>query len=218
MSAVPASVPSLVVGLGNPGREYEDTRHNVGFWFVDRLAARLGAAFAAEPRFAGELARIGALRLLKPSTYMNHSGQAVGAVARFFRIPTETILVVHDELDLPPGSLRLKFGGGHAGHNGLKDIQAHLGSSGFWRLRIGIGHPGDKSRVASYVLHPPRAEEKALIDEALAKALDAWPLIADGKWSQAMQRLHAPLRRTAASFVPSPRTPAASAASSGESS
>ncbi|GLW60315.1 peptidyl-tRNA hydrolase [Hydrogenophilus thermoluteolus] len=183
--------PQLVVGLGNPGREYEATRHNIGFWWVDQLARTLGATFHPEARFFGEVARAGTLRLLKPTTYMNRSGQAVAALARFFRIPPEAILVVHDELDLPPGRARLKFGGGTAGHNGLKDIRAQLGSDRFWRLRLGIGHPGDRNQVANYVLHPPRAEERALLEQVLTDTLACWPLIARGDWSRAQQRIHA---------------------------
>jgi PTH1 family peptidyl-tRNA hydrolase len=185
----------LVVGLGNPGRQYEATRHNAGFWFVDALAARLGAAFAGEAKFHGRIARaVGDLRLLEPGTYMNLSGRAVGAVAQFFGIAPAEILVVHDELDLAPGEARLKFGGGTAGHNGLRDIAAHLGGPEFWRLRIGIGHPRDSAiaqqPVADYVLQPPRANELAAIEDALARALDAWPAIAAGETERAMTALH----------------------------
>jgi PTH1 family peptidyl-tRNA hydrolase len=185
----------LVVGLGNPGRQYEATRHNAGFWFVDALAARLGASFAGEAKFHGRIARaVGDLRLLEPSTYMNLSGRAVGAVAQFFGIAPAEILVVHDELDLTPGEARLKFGGGTAGHNGLRDIAAHLGGPEFWRLRIGIGHPRDSAiaqqPVADYVLQPPRANELAAIEDALARALDAWPAIAAGETERAMTALH----------------------------
>jgi PTH1 family peptidyl-tRNA hydrolase len=185
----------LVVGLGNPGRQYEATRHNAGFWFVDALAARLGASFAGEAKFHGRIARaVGDLRLLEPSTYMNLSGRAVGAVAQFFGIAPGEILVVHDELDLTPGEARLKFGGGTAGHNGLRDIALHLGGPEFWRLRIGIGHPRDSAiaqqPVADYVLQPPRANELAAIEDALARALDAWPAIAAGEPERAMTALH----------------------------
>ena len=185
----------LVVGLGNPGRQYEATRHNAGFWFVDALAARLGASFAGEAKFHGRIARaVGDLRLLEPGTYMNLSGRAVGAVAQFFGIAPGEILVVHDELDLTPGEARLKFGGGTAGHNGLRDIAAHLGGPEFWRLRIGIGHPRDSAiaqqPVADYVLQPPRANELAAIEDALARALDAWPAVAAGETERAMTALH----------------------------
>ena len=185
----------LVVGLGNPGREHEATRHNAGFWFADALAARLGASFAGEAKFHGRIARcLGDLRLLKPGTYMNLSGRAVGAVAQFFAIAPAEILVVHDELDLPPGDAKLKFGGGTAGHNGLRDIAAHLGGPAFWRLRLGIGHPRDSAipqqGVADYVLQPPRGGDRAAIDEALGRALDAWPLVAAGDFERAMSALH----------------------------
>ena len=185
----------LVVGLGNPGRQYEATRHNAGFWFVDALAARLGASFAGEAKFHGRIARaVGDLRLLEPGTFMNLSGRAVGAVAQFFGIAPGEILVVHDELDLAPGEARLKFGGGTAGHNGLRDIALHLGGPEFWRLRIGIGHPRDSAiaqqPVADYVLQPPRANELAAIEDALARALDAWPAIAAGETERAMTALH----------------------------
>ena len=185
----------LVVGLGNPGREHDATRHNAGFWFVDALAAAQGASFAGEPRFHGAVAKAGPdLRLVKPATYMNLSGRAVGAVARFFAILPAEVLVVHDELDLPPGDVRLKFGGGVAGHNGLKDIRAHLGTADFWRLRLGIGHPRDsdvpQQQVVDYVLKPPRRDERAAIHGAIERALDAWPSIASGDFERAMHVLH----------------------------
>ncbi|GAB6050940.1 aminoacyl-tRNA hydrolase [Hydrogenophilus islandicus] len=182
--------PQLVVGLGNPGRDYEATRHNVGFWWVERLAQELAAPFHPESRFHGEVARCGDLRLLKPTTFMNRSGMAVAALARFFRIPPEAILVVHDELDLPPGSARLKWGGGVAGHNGLKDIRAQLASDRFWRLRLGIGHPGDRNQVVHHVLHPPRPDERPLIEWAISETLRAWPLMARGEWPRAQQQIH----------------------------
>ena len=184
----------LVVGLGNPGREYARTRHNAGFMFADALAARLRATFAAESKFAGELAKAGELRILKPATYMNLSGRAVAAVARFFAIEPGAILVAHDELDLPAGDAKLKFGGGHAGHNGLRDVVPQLGTADFWRLRIGIGHPRDsevpQQDVADWVLKPPRAEEAGPIDDAIARALAAWPDIAAGEMKRAMNTLH----------------------------
>jgi peptidyl-tRNA hydrolase, PTH1 family len=189
----------LLAGLGNPGRGYARTRHNVGFWFADALAASLGAAFSGESKFAGEVARRGELRIVKPATYMNESGRSVGALARFFGVAPGEILVVHDELDLPPGEVKLKLGGGHAGHNGLRDIHAALGSAEFWRLRFGIGHPRDsllpQQDVVDYVLQPPRAEEEAAIDKALARALAAWPAIADGDMERAMMALHTRPRR-----------------------
>lgn len=184
----------LVAGLGNPGRSYERTRHNAGFWFADRLAAALGVAFAPQSRFAGDVARAGELRLVKPTTYMNESGRSVGALARFLAISPAEILVVHDELDLPAGTVKMKLGGGVAGHNGLKDIRAHLAAADFWRLRLGIGHPRDSDTpqqpVVDYVLKPPRADERRAIEDAIARALDAWPAIAAGDFEKAMMQLH----------------------------
>ena len=184
----------LVAGLGNPGREYAATRHNAGFWFVDRLAQTLGATLSTESRFAGEVAKAGDVRLVKPMTYMNESGRSVAALARFFGIAPEEILVVHDELDLKPGEAKMKQGGGVAGHNGLRDIQAALGTPQFWRLRLGIGHPRDSAlpqqEVVDYVLKPPRAEERDALDAALTRALAAWPDIARGDTERAMLSLH----------------------------
>jgi PTH1 family peptidyl-tRNA hydrolase len=184
----------LVAGLGNPGREYADTRHNAGFWFVDRLASRLAVSFTSEAKFGGDVAKAGALRLVKPMTFMNLSGRAVAGLAKYFGFAPAEILVVHDELDLLPGKAKLKFGGGHAGHNGLRDIQAQLGSPDFWRLRIGIGHPRDseltQQDVVDYVLKPPRGEERAAIDEAMQRALQAWPAMAQGDMEAAMMTLH----------------------------
>jgi peptidyl-tRNA hydrolase, PTH1 family len=190
----------LVAGLGNPGREYASTRHNAGFWFVDRLASRLAVSFASEAKFGGDVAKSGTLRLVKPMTFMNLSGRAVAGLARFFAIAPAEILVVHDELDLLPGKAKIKFGGGHAGHNGLRDIQAHLGSSDFWRLRIGIGHPRDseltQQEVVDYVLKPPRNDEATAIDEAIHRALEAWPAIAHGDMEGAMMALHTTNKET----------------------
>jgi peptidyl-tRNA hydrolase, PTH1 family len=186
----------LVVGLGNPGRKYEATRHNAGFWWVDALARTAGVSFRPEARFHGEMARIpGAdIWLLKPGTYMNASGRAVAALAGYYRIAAAEILIAHDELDLPPGAVRLKFGGGLSGHNGLRDIAPVLGTHEFWRLRIGIGHPRDlassRQEVVDYVLHPPRPEERSAIEAALERALTVWPLIAAGNLQGAMHRLH----------------------------
>lgn len=184
----------LIAGLGNPGHEYETTRHNAGYWWVDELARLQNLSFKSEARFHGLMAR-GQLHghemlLLKPQTFMNASGRAVGALAQFYKIAPAEILVVHDELDLPPGVVRLKLGGGHGGHNGLKDIIAHLGTKDFWRLRIGIGHPGERTDVAGYVLHDPRREERGLIDEAMQRALDVAPLVIEGKTEAAMLKLH----------------------------
>ncbi|HEY9099913.1 MAG TPA: aminoacyl-tRNA hydrolase [Thiobacillus sp.] len=181
-------VPRLIVGLGNPGRDYEETRHNAGFWFCARLAQTWGASLAMESRFHGIVGRNPkSIWMLLPQTFMNRSGQAVGALARFHRIEPAEILVVHDELDIPPGQLRLKFGGGMGGHNGLKDITSHLGTQDYWRLRIGIGHPGDRNEVVNYVLKPPRREEQSDIETAIERAIDLWPLIEKGEWNAAIQ-------------------------------
>jgi len=184
----------LIVGLGNPGREYEATRHNAGFWWVDEFARARGASFKAESKFQGFVARAALhgheVHLLKPQTFMNLSGRAVGAVAQFYKIEPANILVAHDELDLPPGSAKLKLGGGHGGHNGLKDTIAHLGTKDFWRLRIGIGHPGERAEVSNYVLNAPRREEQALMDEAMQRAQDIAPLLVEGKLEAAMLKLH----------------------------
>ena len=184
----------LIVGLGNPGREYAATRHNAGAWWVARLADQLGVTLKADAKFHGLCARIGRAEseawLLNPQTYMNASGRAVAALCRFYRIQPEQILVVHDELDLPPGVSRLKLDGGLGGHNGLKDIVAQLGTREFWRLRIGIGHPGEKHAVVNYVLQPPRKEEAALIDTAINDSLEVWPLLAEGNYQAAMMKLH----------------------------
>jgi PTH1 family peptidyl-tRNA hydrolase len=184
----------LIVGLGNPGREYEDTRHNAGFWWVDELARSHSLAFRNEAKFHG-LAVRGQLHghevfLLKPQTFMNVSGRGVGALAQFYKIAPAEVLVVHDELDLPPGSAKLKLGGGHGGHNGLKDIIAHLGTKDFWRLRIGIGHPGERSEVSNFVLNAPRNPERTLIEDAMQRALHVAPLIVEGKLEAAMLKLH----------------------------
>lgn len=184
----------LVAGLGNPGRAYVNTRHNAGFWFADALGANLRASFASEAKFDGEVAKAGNVRLAKPMTFMNLSGRCVASLARFFAIAPGEILVVHDELDLRPGEVKLKFGGGHAGHNGLRDIEASIGSADFWRLRLGIGHPRDsdfaQQPVVDYVLRPPGSDEKTAVDEALRRALAAWPDIAAGDMERAMMALH----------------------------
>lgn len=184
----------LIVGLGNPGREYEDTRHNAGCWLLDAFARAEGFGFRSENKFHGLAARgiwhDHELWLLKPQTFMNVSGRSVGALAQFYKIAPAEILVVHDELDLPPGNAKLKLGGGHGGHNGLKDIIAHLGSRDFWRLRLGIGHPGERAEVSNYVLNNPRREERDAIDHAIARALDVASLIIEGKQEAAMLKLH----------------------------
>jgi len=184
----------LVVGLGNPGPDYAATRHNVGFWFVDALAAAHGVSFRPEGKFQGELCRLTLggvdLRLLKPSTYMNRCGQSVAAVRRYFDIRPETILVAHDELDLPVGKIRLKQGGGHAGHNGLRDTIAALGSPDFWRLRIGIDHPGERGQVIGYVLGRPSQEDGKAIRDALEQALGVTEDLLAARYQPAMNRLH----------------------------
>ena len=184
----------LLVGLGNPGPEYEDTRHNAGFWWLDDIARDLKLTFAPDKNFLALVARGQhqgqPLWLLKPQTFMNRSGQSVGALARFFKIAPDEILVAHDELDLPPGQARLKLGGSHAGHNGLRDIHAHLGSDAYWRLRIGIGHPGDKAQVSNWVLRKPMAEQRSAIDSASDRARHALPLLLAGQMTEAMSRIH----------------------------
>jgi len=184
----------LVVGLGNPGREHEATRHNAGFWFANALASKLAASFVHQARFLGSVARSGPIRLLKPSTYMNLSGRSASALTRFFSIAPEEMLVAHDELDLEPGDARLKFGGGVAGHNGLKDLRDALGTADFWRLRLGIGHPRDSAiaqqQVVDYVLKPPSAVERRAIEEAIESSLEIWPAVAAGDFERAMTALH----------------------------
>lgn len=184
----------LVVGLGNPGSEYRDTRHNAGFWWLDEVAGISGADLRPESRFNGETGRavIGnhAIRLLKPTTYMNRSGRSVAALASFYRLSPESILVVHDEIDLEPGIVRLKQGGGHGGHNGLRDIIAQLGSRDFFRLRLGVGHPGHRDDVVDYVLRKPASEDRQAIDQAIDKAIRWLPTILDGEMQRAMTGLH----------------------------
>ncbi|MGM0594061.1 MAG: aminoacyl-tRNA hydrolase [Pseudomonadota bacterium] len=185
----------LIVGLGNPGPKYEPTRHNAGFWFVDALARQHGGNFKSETKFHGEVCKIHldgeAIWLLKPLTFMNRSGQAVAALANFFKIAPENILLAHDELDLPPGEARLKTGGGHGGHNGLRDTIAQLGNNkGFQRLRIGVGHPGHSSQVTGYVLGKAPADEQRLMEQAIDMALEVMPLAISGETQKAMNRLH----------------------------
>lgn len=181
----------LIVGLGNPGADYVITRHNAGFWFVDALADRLGARWKDERKFHGQVARAKLdghdLRLLKPETFMNRSGLAVQALASYLKIPPQAVLVAHDEIDLPAGEVKLKFGGGHAGHNGLRDIASHIGAD-FGRLRIGVGRP--KGETIDYVLgRPSRADEDAIIG-ALREGLDVLPTLLDQGYEKAMTRLH----------------------------
>lgn len=183
----------MIVGLGNPGGNYEQTRHNAGFWCVDALAQRNGGVFRVEAKFQAQVCRISLAQrecwLLKPTTFMNRSGIAVAALAGFYKIPVESILVVHDELDLPPGVARLKQGGGHGGHNGLRDIIAQLGVN-FMRLRIGIGHPGDKDAVVDYVLQRPSVVDRQQIEAAMDAALTVMPDAVNGEMQRAMHSLH----------------------------
>lgn len=184
----------LIVGLGNPGTEYEHTRHNAGFWFLDELAWQWKAVFKPEKKFFGQVARVsrpeGEVWLLKPDTYMNLSGKAVAALAGFYKIKPEEILAVHDELDIPPGHIRFKLGGGNGGHNGLKDIQAKIGTADFYRLRLGIGHPGERNLVTGFVLNKPSAAERDLIHEAVKQSLAAMPHIMTGEKEAAVRILH----------------------------
>jgi peptidyl-tRNA hydrolase, PTH1 family len=188
----------LIVGLGNPGPDYEQTRHNAGFWLVDNLANSLpGCRLQRESRYHALMAKTSIagkeVWLLEPLTYMNRSGQSVGALARFFKINADEVLVVHDELDLAPGVVKMKKGGSSAGHNGLKDITAALGTPDYWRLRIGIGHPrtlGLQQQVADFVLHRPRKEEQSLIEESIDKSLRIVPLLVEGKFEAATMQLH----------------------------
>ncbi|WP_280154355.1 aminoacyl-tRNA hydrolase [Piscinibacter sp. XHJ-5] len=185
----------LLVGLGNPGPEYEATRHNAGFWWIDEAARALKASLVPERSYFGLMARVnrpaGHIWLLEPMTFMNLSGKSVAALARFFKIAPQEILVVHDELDLMPGQMKLKLGGSHAGHNGLKDIHAHLGSGDYWRLRLGIGHPGVKAEVINYVLRKPPLEQREAIDKAIDQSLTAIDLLLDGDMERAMMKIHA---------------------------
>lgn len=184
----------LIVGLGNPGSEYAETRHNAGFWFVDELARQSGCNLKPESKFFGEAgkAQIGSrsVHLLKPMDFMNNSGRSVGAFARFYKIPTEKILVAYDELDLSPGTVRVKKAGGHGGHNGMRDIIQKLGSSDFWRLRIGIGHPGHKSAVANYVLKRASAADQRLIEEVVDLGLREADRLVGGDINEATKALH----------------------------
>lgn len=191
---MPSTGLALVVGLGNPGDRYAQTRHNAGFWFVDELARRHGGSFRADKKFHGELARISVAGrdclLLKPMLFMNRSGLSVASVANFYRLVPAAVMIAHDEIDLPPGTLRIKQGGGHGGHNGLRDIIPALGSPDFWRLRIGVGHPGHRDQVVNYVLARAGATEQRLLDEAINDAVDAFPLLLAGEIGKAQQTLH----------------------------
>ncbi len=183
----------LIVGLGNPGLQYEQTRHNAGFWFVEEIARLKGAQFRPESKFSGAVCKVVLegrdIWLLKPDTFMNRSGLAVQKLASFYKIPTENILVAHDELDLEPGTARLKSAGGHGGHNGLRDIIAQMGKE-FHRLRIAIGHPGHRDQVSDYVLHRASKDEQISIENSIDDALRVLPLLAQGSWEKAVHRLH----------------------------
>ena len=184
----------LIVGLGNIGQEYAQTRHNAGWWMLDELAATWGASFREDKKYYAEVAKAntpqGEVWLMKPSTYMNKSGQAVGALANFFKIPVSDLLVLHDELDIPPGHVRLKKGGGNGGHNGLKDIQAKMGSADFWRVRLGIGHPGDRNLVSGCVLNKPSRDDREAIDDAIWRTRCEINDILSGDMEAAMRVLH----------------------------
>lgn len=187
----------LICGLGNPGDEYEDTRHNAGFWLVDALAHQLGVTLRKETKFAGWVGKAQVnghpLWLLKPATFMNRSGKAVAALAGFYQIPADAILVAHDELDLLPGTTKMKLGGGVAGHNGLKDIQAQLGTAQFWRIRLGVGHPRAlalNQEVVDFVLHRPSREHKKLIKAEIDRALEIVPELVSGELNVATMKLH----------------------------
>jgi PTH1 family peptidyl-tRNA hydrolase len=203
----------LIVGLGNPGAEYTATRHNAGFWYVDEVAARLKVSLAPERSYFGFVARTSIagrpLWLLEPTTFMNLSGKSVAALARFFKIAPDEILVAHDELDLQPGQVKLKLGGSHAGHNGLKDNQAQRGSGEHWRLRIGIGHPGVKAEVVDYVLRKPSPEQRVEIQKAIEQALGGLDLLLDGDMERAAMKINARPPR------PKPPKPAKPAAAEG---
>jgi len=206
----------LLVGLGNPGPEYEDTRHNAGFWLLDAYARELKLSWAIDNSYWGLVARTQfqgyKVWLLKPQTFMNVSGKSVGALARFFKIQPEEILVAHDELDIEPGQVKVKKGGGHAGHNGLRDIHAQLGSSDYWRLRLGVGHPGDKAEVLNWVLKKPSPDHRKSLEEAMARCVKALPLLLSGEMEKATALIHTskPVRPKPAppptSPLPSPST------------
>lgn len=199
----------LIVGLGNPGPQYDATRHNAGFWFVDEVARKLSVTMSPERSYFGMAGRATAgghpLWLLEPTTFMNLSGKSVAALARFFKIEPGEILVAHDELDLLPGQVKMKLGGSHAGHNGLKDIQAQLGSADFWRLRLGIGHPGVRAEVIDYVLRRPPADQRDEIGKAMDQSLGALDLVIAGDMERAMMKVHARPPRPKPPVVPKPK-------------
>ena len=221
MCAADSIIPSMIrllVGLGNPGPAYVATRHNAGFWFIDEVARKLGATLVPERSYFGLVARVnrpdGPIWLLEPMTFMNLSGKSVAALARFFKIAPEEILVAHDELDVLPGNAKMKIGGGHGGHNGLKDINAQLGSTDYWRLRLGIGHPGVKAEVVDYVLRKPPAEQREAIEKSIAQSLGALDLLLAGEMDKALAKVHAQPPRPKPPKAPTPPTPAPDAAPS----
>jgi len=184
----------LIVGLGNPGSEYENTRHNAGFWFVDKLASEYRELFRLEKKFFGEVCKITisgqSCWLLKPATFMNRSGQSLSAMTSYYKIEPQNILVAHDELDHDAGSTRIKLGGGHAGHNGLRDIISAIGTKDFYRLRLGIGHPGNKKQVVNYVLGQPSRDDRDKVDQAIDESISIMGLLVAGEMEKAMHRLH----------------------------
>jgi len=184
----------VIVGLGNPGSKYTETRHNAGFWFIEEVARKYMATFRPDKKFHGEVAKVSIegkdIWLLKPDTFMNRSGLAVQSLLSFYRFTAEQLLVAHDEIDLPPGTTKLKTGGGHGGHNGLRDIISQLGSKDFHRLRIGVGHPGSKDQVVDYVLHSASRDDRILIDRDIDDAVAVLPDLASGAFEQAMHKLH----------------------------
>ena len=205
----------LIVGLGNPGEQYTQTRHNAGFWLVDEVARSLGVQLQLDKSYHGLVARTNYkgqnLWLLQPQTFMNASGKSVAALARFFKIEPQEILVAHDELDIPPEQAKLKLGGSHAGHNGLRDIHAQLGSDQYWRLKIGIGHPGHKEAVVGWVLQKPPLDARIAIDQAIARCIQALPDLLDGKMDKATAHIHtkaAARPHKAEASAPKPANPA----------
>ena len=202
----------LLVGLGNPGPQDEATRHNAGFWWLDAAARKLGATLTPQRSWFGLAAKAstaaGPVWLLQPMTYMNLSGKSVAALARFFKIAPEEILVAHDELDLQPGQAKIKCGGGHAGHNGLRDIHAQLGSADYWRLRLGIGHPGVKAEVVDYVLRKPPADQRDLIEQTIERSVQSLDWLLAGEMERAMMKVHAKPPRPQADAATAAATPA----------
>ena len=185
---------NLIAGLGNPGAQYEQTRHNAGFWFVDEIARQYGGHFRLENKFNAEVCKLTVegktIWLMKPQTFMNRSGQTVRALANFYKIPFDQILIAHDELDLDPGTAKLKTGGGHGGHNGLRDLINQLGNKGFHRLRLGIGHPGHRDQVSDFVLHRASKNEQIDIERTVDDAIRVLPELMAGEWEKAMHKLH----------------------------